>query len=431
MTVTHHQRRASDAAESRCDRARLDLARLHVEDDPSLRTVWRKLAKLVAEAMRVERVGIWLTIEDGRAIRCEHLYQASARQVFEGAVLWAQDFPDYFRAMDERRTIVANDACNDPVTTSLRASYLDPLGVGAMLDAPIYREGKAVGVVCHEHVGPRREWTDVESAFGAAVADNVARLYEESARQHAESSLRGYEHHMLELHRMEAVGRMAAGIAHDFRGVLGSVLGFAQLIQRTPNLPPNVQQHAQRIIEAAERGTRLTREVTDFVHDHPDSPCVLDVPRTIENMSSMLRSLLSDGIRLTVRVPGVVSRVFMDPSQLERTILNLVLNARDALPTGGTIDIEVRDTQDSNESAAQVAIVVSDTGIGMDATTREQACRPLFSTKGPDGTGLGLSIVEQIVTRAGGTLRIDSELGKGTQVHLYFPRIAMAAEVAA
>ena len=404
---------------------------MHVEEDPSLRTVWRKLAKLVVEAMQVERVGIWLVMDEGRAIRCEHLYQASARQVFEGAVLREQDFPEYFHAMDERRTIVANDALNDPVTRSLRSSYLDPLHVGAMLDAPIYREGRAVGVVCHEHVGPTREWTDVESAFAAAVADNVARLYEESARQNAESSLRGYEHHMLELHRMEAVGRMAAGIAHDFRSVLGSIMGFAQLIQRAPNLPSNVQQYAQRIVESAERGTRLTREVTDFVHDHPDSPVVLDVPKTIENMRSMLRALLEDNVRLSVRVHGAVSRVFMDPSQLERTILNLVLNARDAMPSGGSIDIDVRDTQDSDSSPTQVAIVIADTGVGMDKATLAQACKPLFSTKGADGTGLGLSIVEQIVTRVGGTLRIDSEVGKGTQVHLILPRIAMAAEVAA
>jgi two-component system cell cycle sensor histidine kinase/response regulator CckA len=431
MTVMPHQRRASDVALARCEGARLELARLHVDDDPSLRSVWRKLAKLVTDAMQVERVGIWLLLDDGRAIRCEHLYQSSVRQVFEGAVLRAQDFPAYFEAMDERRVIIADDARTSPVTGSLRDSYLDPLGIASMLDAPIYREGKVVGVVCHEHIGAARIWTEVESAFAAAVADTTARLYEEAARQHAESSLRGYEHHMLELHRMEAIGRMAAGIAHDFRGVLGSVLGFAQLILRTPNLPANVQGYANRIVESAERGTRLTREVTDFVHDHPVSPCVLDVPRTIENMRSMLNSLLGDDTQLTIRARGAVSRVFMDPTQLERMVLNLVLNARDAMPAGGSIEIDVRDTQISEDEPTMVTICVSDTGVGMDEATREQACKPLFSTKGANGTGLGLSIVEQIVSRAGGSMRIDSEIGKGTQVHLFVPRIAMAAEAAA
>lgn len=430
MSAHPTDRRSSDSAQARCDEASLQLARLCIDDDPTLRKVWRALSETVARAIQVERVGIWVIVDEGQAIRCEHLYQASANQVFEGAVLRAKDFPEYFAAMDQRRTIVADDARNFPVTASLREPYLEPLSIASMLDAPIYRGGQPVGVVCHEHVGLPRRWNEVESAFAATVADTVARLYEEAARQHAESSLQAYEEHMLELHRMEAVGRMAAGIAHDFRGVLGAVTGFAQLALRVPDLPVDARRHVQHIIDSAERGERLTREVTGFVLDQPVSPRVLDVVGAIDTMQTMLLSVVGDGVKLTLHAQHNVSRVFMDTTQLERAILNLVLNARDSMPTGGTIAIDMRESSPADD-ATFVTVTVSDTGCGMDAATLMQARRPLFTTKGDKGTGLGLAIVEQIVSRAGGSLRIGSEPGKGTRVTLLLPRIAVAATHAA
>lgn len=430
MSALPPTRRASDSAQSRCDQASLQLARLRVDGDPTLRKAWRSLSVIVADALQVERIGIWLTIDNGQAIRCEHLYQASVGQSFHGVVLRANDFPEYFAAMEHHRIIVANDARTMPVTASLREPYLEPLGIASMLDAPIFRGGQAVGVVCHEHVGSPRQWNDVEGAFAATVADTVARLYEEAARQNAESSLEAYEEHMLALHRLEAVGRMAAGIAHDFRGVLGAITGFAQLALRAPNLPADARRHVQHIIDSAERGQNLTREVTAYVQDRPVSPRVLDVTRAVEGMQSMLLSVVGDGIKLTLRSPQNLSRVFMDTTQLERAVLNLVLNARDAMPTGGAIAIDIRETPDADDSSS-VSIAVTDTGCGMDAATLSQARRPLFTTKGDKGTGLGLAIVEQIVSRAGGSLRIESEPGKGTCVTLLLPRIAVAATNAA
>lgn len=432
MTARQHDRRSGDSAQARCDEARLKLAKLHVGDDPTLRTAWRALSVIVADALRVERVGIWMLVDEGQAIRCEHLYQASAEQVFEGAVLRAKDFPDYFAAMDARRTIVADDARHSPITSSLRDPYLDPLGIASMLDAPIYRGGKVVGVVCHEHVGPQRKWNEVEGAFAAAVADTIGRLCEEAARQNAESSLQVYEQHMLELHRMEAVGRMAAGIAHDFRGVLGAITGFAQLALRANNLAADTRKHLQHIVDAAERGQRLTHEVTSFVHDQPISPRVVDVTQVVDNMQTMLLSVVGDGVKLTVKSQQNVSRVFIDTTQLERALLNLVLNARDAMPTGGAITVDVRETEPaSGDAPSFVTVSVTDTGCGMDTDTLRDARRPLFTTKGEKGTGLGLAIVEQIVTRAGGSLRMESELGKGTRVTLMLPRIAVAITHAA
>jgi len=409
---------------------RMQLARLHASPASRLRDLWLQLAEIAARALNVERVGVWILADENRALRCRYLLQISSQQVFQGAVLRAQDFPAYFQALEQQRTIAADDAQGALTTSELRESYLEPLGITSLLDAPIYVGGKVTGVVCHEHIGAPRQWSEGESDFAAAVADTIARLYGEYEHRHAETALESYQRHLMELHRMEALGRMAAGVAHDFRGIVSIALGFTELIRRVPNLAPQADHYAQRVIEALQRGQNLTQEIMNFGKDDPVSPRVLDVGAILSKCSHMFRVLLGARIRLRVHSSGPVSRVFMDPSQFERMMLNLVLNARDAMPSGGDLDINYQDAivgDEDDERATYVAIYVQDSGVGMDEMTRLNAFKPFFTTKGERGTGLGLVIVDQIVARAGGRVKIDSEVGRGTTLRIYLPRIAGAA----
>jgi signal transduction histidine kinase len=419
----------SDSQSAALDAARLELARLHACTGESLREVWLRLAENAAQALGVERVGVWTLLDEGRTLRCRYLLQRSKGLLFQGAILRAQDFPTYFEALDVRRAIVAHDALGSATTNELREAYLEPLGITSMLDAPIFLEGRVAGVVCHEHIGEPRTWSDAECAFAGAVADNIARLYEERERHHAETTLETYQRHLMELHRLEAVGRMAAGIAHDFRGIAGAALGFAELIRRVPNLPEQADQYAQRVIEALERGRRLTQQVMHFGKDDPTSPRVLDVATSLDALSKMLRVLLGENVKLTLHLDRTASRIFMDAAQLERTVLNLVLNARDAMPEGGELKIAVQDVEENedDEQTTYVAVSVSDTGCGMTEETRAKAFTPFFTTKGEHGTGLGLVIVDQIVSRSGGHVALESEPDRGTTVRVYLPRIAGAA----
>lgn len=420
---------SADARSAQIEAARMHLARLHAATGATLREVWLELAGLAARTMEVDRVGVWILVDEGRALRCRYLLQQSSHQVFQGVVLRAQDFPSYFGALEQLRTIAAADAYGSPITSELRQSYLEPLGITSLLDAPIYSNGRIVGVVCHEHVGKRRTWTEAECGFAGAVADNISRIYGEHERRHAESALEAYQQHLMELHRMEAVGRMAVGVAHDFRGIVGIALGFAELIRRVPELPSQADQYAQRVIDALKRGEHLTQEITKFGKDDPVSPRVLDVPAVVATSTNMFRVLLGSSIQLNIIGDRPVSRVFMDPAQLERALLNLVLNARDAMPAGGKLTISFEDTvidDEDGEGATYVAVAVADTGIGMDEETRANAFKPFFTTKGERGTGLGLVIVDQIVSRAGGRVEIETTPGAGTTLRLYLPRIAAA-----
>ncbi|HEY0940757.1 MAG TPA: ATP-binding protein [Steroidobacter sp.] len=409
--------------------ARMQLARLHASPESRLRDLWLQLAETAASTLNVERVGAWILVDEKRALRCRYLLQYSNHQIYQGAVLRDQDFPNYFQALEQHRTIAVEDAPTSPLTAELREVYLEPLGITSLLDAPIYVGGKVAGVVCHEHIGAPRVWTEAERDFAATVADTIARVYGEFEHRHAETALESYQRHMMELHRMEALGRMAAGVAHDFRGIVSIALGFTELLRRVPNLSPQADHYAQRVVDALQRGQSLTEEIMSFGKDDPVAPRVLDVASTLSRCSQMFRVLVGSSIRLRVRGSSTVSRIFMDTSQFERMMLNLVLNARDAMPNGGSLDIDYEDSvvgDEDDERATYVAISVRDTGVGMDEQTRLNAFKPFFTTKGDRGTGLGLVIIDQIVSRAGGRVKIDSEVGRGTTMQVYLPRIAAA-----
>lgn len=422
-------RRASDAQAERFEKARLQLSRMHGGSGAGLQEMWLEVAHLAADTLNVERVGVWLLMDEDRAIRCRYLLQRSNSEVFQGAVLRRQDFPLYFGALAEHRCMAADDAQGSPLSKELLKSYLQPLGITSMLDAPLFIAGRLVGVVCHEHIGPQRRWSELEADFACAVADNIARLYVELQQSNAQATLETYQRHLMELHRMEAVGRMAAGIAHDFRGIVGAAMGFAELIRRAPGLTPQIEQYARRIIEALERGRQLTNDVMNFGKDESVAPRVLEVRGVLENMADMLRVLLGSKVTLRLEAAAQVRRVFIDASQLERMVLNLVLNARDAMPEGGELTISVAESRldnDDGETATFVTISVRDTGVGMDAATLEHIFKPFFTTKGEAGTGLGLVIVQQVVARAGGLIRMHSEPGKGTTACVHLPPIAAA-----
>ena len=253
----------------------MELARLHGGGAASLLEMWLQVAQLAADTLKVERIGVWLLIDEDRAIRCRYLLQHSNCEVFQGAVLRKQDFPKYFEGLAVHRCVAVDDAQGSPLSSELRLPYLQPLGITSMVDAPLFINGKLVGVVCHEHVGTARHWSDAEADFACAVADNIARLYVEYQQSNVQATLETYQRHLLELHRMEAVGRMAAGIAHDFRGIIGAAMGFAELIRRAPGVSLQIDQYAAKILDALERGRRLTSEVMNFGKDETAPPRVL------------------------------------------------------------------------------------------------------------------------------------------------------------
>jgi signal transduction histidine kinase len=403
--------------------ARLQLARLHVDAGASLAEAVRDATEIAAGALEVERVGVWFFADEHRALRCAVLFERDTGQHSSGAMLRVADFPNYFRALAQRRDISAAAARVDQVTHELDAAYLEPLGIRSMLDAPIYRGGDVVGVICHER-RIEHAWSDAERDFAAAAADAVARIFEEDAREDAETRLRAHEAYFGDARKMEALGRLAAGIAHDFRNLLTVVIGCADEIRRSESAPRTTAA-AREIQQTAERGAALVKDLLAFGREEARTPRVLDVGEVVESMASVLRTAVSRTHPVEIAVTRPVGRVLVDRSQLERVLLNLALNARDAMPRGGTIRIAVREENVANPRGAYVLLEVADDGVGMDAATRERLFEPFFTTKpSGKGSGIGLAVVYRVVERCGGFLQVDSEPGQGARMRIYLPRVS-------
>jgi signal transduction histidine kinase len=406
--------------------ARLHLARMSVAGCATLRAALQEATSLAARTLEVDRVGIWLFVEERRAIRCFDVYERGKDEHSEGALLCAADFPRYFRTLEERREVAADHAREDPATGELRSAYLEPLGIVSMLDAPIFRGGEVVGVVCHEHRSPRT-WTPRERAFAGSVADRVAAHLEEAAREAAEARLRTLESQADQARKMEALGRLAAGVAHDFRNVLAVVIALGHELEQERGLSERGRRALREIDKAARRGEAMTAELTSVGREEGLAPRVLDAGELLESLLESLRAAIGKSHSLALRVARPLGRVLIDSSQLERAVLNLVLNARDAMPVGGEIGVasfESRVSDGPGPPGVYVVIEVADTGTGIDEATRARLFEPFFTTKGKDGRGIGLAVVYRAVERAGGFIHVESEPGRGTRMRIYLPRVA-------
>ena len=245
----------------------------------------------------------------------------------------------------------------------------------------------------------------------------------------AEEALRRSEEQLRHALRMEAIGRLAGGVAHDFNNLLTVIIGYAEFLRRGAERPDVVRRNADEIRRAADRASALTRQLLAFSRKQILQPKVLDLNEIVDDMTKMLDRLIGEDIHLRLRLGEHLPRVKADPGQIEQVIANLTVNARDAMPDGGTLTIETsavdyREESSQTPPGRYVTLVISDTGLGMDRVTLERIFEPFYTTKElGKGTGLGLSTVYGIVKQSGGFIWVYSEPGLGTTFKIYLPAV--------
>jgi PAS domain S-box-containing protein len=269
----------------------------------------------------------------------------------------------------------------------------------------------------------RDESGDVQGCFVAARDMTEKRQLEAELRQSQ---------------KMEAVGRLTGGIAHDFNNLLSIIVGNMQLLARALRDSPGLLRQAETGLNAAMRGAELTRRLLAFARQQVLEPRIVDLNALIGGIYELLRRALTGDVDIELRLDGAAWCAKVDPGQLENAVLNLVINARDAMPAGGVITIATRNEAAGAQRAAAedglppgeyAVLEVTDTGTGMSAETLKRAFEPFFTTKDVGkGSGLGLSMVYGFVKQSGGHVHIASVLGQGTTVRLYFPRTLADAE---
>jgi two-component system, cell cycle sensor histidine kinase and response regulator CckA len=414
-------------AQRPADIARLEISRLSVESGVSLETVFRHVTEVASEYLQVERSGVWLLVDHNRALRCVDLFERSSRTHSSGVTLQLDEFPEYRNALLERKTVPAETALTDPRTIGLVSAYLEPLGIGAMLDASVLVGGELVGVVCNEQVGGPREWTTEERDFAGSMADLVALKIRAAEMEEARIALRTQSTQLAELRRLDSLAEMAAGVAHDINNFLTVALHGANSIL-AESTDPKVRQSAHLVLEAAQRGAGLTRELMEIAHPTQHSSRVIRPDRVLRELAPLLQKGTGDKHRVVIHTGERGGRVLIAPEQFERLVHNLVLNARDAMPEGGEIVVnldEVEVIDDSGKPGRYQMIEVVDKGEGIPPHVLPRIFDPFFSTKPRGlGTGLGLAVVNQIAAYAGGFVRVESEPGKGSRFRVYLPWVS-------
>jgi PAS domain S-box-containing protein len=287
--------------------------------------------------------------------------------------------------------------------------------------------------------GAEVEWKRQDGSFitvrlsGRAVADDHNKVAEIEVIVEDVTERRLLENQFRQAQKMEAVGRLSGGIAHDFNNLLGVIIGYSEILLDRLDPEERLHKNAEEIKKAGERAASLTRQLLAFSRQQVLEPKVLDLNRVVTDVTKMLRRMIGEDINVVSVLASTVARVKADQGQIEQVLMNLAVNARDAMPQGGTLSIETANMELDEAYARRhpptqpgryVMLAMTDTGCGMDAETQAHIFEPFFTTKEVGkGTGLGLATVYGVVKQSGGYIWVYSEPGRGTTFKIYLPAV--------
>lgn len=396
-----------------------------------------KIIQAVGESLEWDLGVFWRVDKPSGTLRCLHHWQAAgvcadefiaANQLHGFKVgkglpgqIWERGQPVWIR-----------DLMGDPAVVHTEAAT--QAGIHGVFGFPIRISGEVDGVI--EFFS--RQVREPDHELMSMIADVALRIGQFGERARAEEALRQTEAQLRQAQKMEAVGRLAGGVAHDFNNLLTVIRGYSELVLGRLAAGDPSRREMDEVKKAADRAAGLTGQLLAFSRRQFVATKIVDLNMLIMNMDGMLRRLLGEDIvDLCVDLDPRLASIKADPGQIEQVIMNLAVNARDAMPTGGRLTIETRNVVINKGtrretmmlgSGSYVCLAIRDTGQGMSEETQSHLFEPFFTTKEKGkGTGLGLSTVYGIVKQSGGTIGIESKLGQGTVCKIFFPKVDEAA----
>lgn len=391
------------------------------------------ILQAICESLEWELGVFWRLDRQGSVLRCLELWQSPALNADEFVLAtWQHAFPIGAglpgRVWQTGQPAWITDVVREP--NFPRSAAAAKAGLHGAFGFPI-RVGTEVEGVIELY---RREIREPDEQLLKMVTDVGLKIGQFGERARAEEALRRTEVQLQQSQKMEAVGRLAGGVAHDFNNMLTVIRGYSELVLSRLAPTDAFRKELEEVKKAADRASGLTGQLLAFSRRQFIAPKVLDINAVVHNMEGMLRRLLGeDIIELCTVLDQDVGQFKADPGQIEQVIMNLAVNARDAMPSGGRLTVETVNAQFGSrrnrppmgaDPGAYVEIIVRDTGHGMDEETQSHIFEPFFTTKEKGkGTGLGLSTVYGIVKQSGGFIEVESKPGRGATFKIFFPRV--------
>jgi signal transduction histidine kinase/ActR/RegA family two-component response regulator len=396
------------------------------------------LCRWTAQLLGCDRSSIFLREGDRMRARFNHGNPADIAALFPAFSL-RDDDPLVHRAFAGKSFVVVNDAPDSP---DMSRSIATRARIRAIAIAPLFADdGSPLGFITAEYNETHGSFDEIESTLlvGAAKLAQIVIADDASARRRKESDERAQalERRVRDLERLESLGRLSGGVAHDMNNLLTVILGQSDLMRALLGPSEQAIGGLDEISATAERAAALTRQLLAFGRRQVLSPMALDPAVIVRGLGSLLRRLIPESIEIRTSVAPSLGLVFVDRSQLEQMLINLAVNARDAMPNGGKLEFHLQnvdlDAEDArahpgSHAGRYVSIAVSDSGEGIPPEDLERVFEPFFTTK-REGTGLGLATVYGIAKQSGGDIWVTSEVGAGTTFRLHLPRVAASPEV--
>lgn len=397
-----------------------------------------KILQAICESLEWELGVFWRLDRQGSVLRCLEVWQSPGLNAEEFVLatwkhafavgqglpgrIWKGGQPTWIMDVVQESNFPRGDAAS---RVGLHGAFGFPVRVGTEVEGIIELF--------------RREIKEPDEQLLKMVADVGLKIGQFGERARAEDALRRTEVQLQQSQKMEAVGRLAGGVAHDFNNMLTVIRGYSELVLSRLAPTDGFRKELEEVKKAADRASGLTGQLLAFSRRQFIAPKVLDLNAVIHNMEGMLRRLLGEDIvELCTVLDPDVGQLKADPGQVEQVIMNLAVNARDAMPSGGRLTMETSNVQFGSrrnrppmgaEPGSYIALIVRDTGHGMDEETQSHIFEPFFTTKEKGkGTGLGLSTVYGIVKQSGGFIEVESKPGRGATFKIFFPRVDGAAQ---